>query len=254
MLGLVKRRLRAALRRHGDDELVPEPGPDAYADLDEPANRLWEDVRPFTMTSRERVFALRSAVEYVVRCGIPGDFVECGVWKGGSARAMARTLLERGVSDRDLYMFDTFDGMPPPTDADVALGGTSARELLDREDKASSVVWALSPLDDVRRVMEATGYPMERVNFVKGMVEETIPSRAPTRIALLRLDTDWYESTYHELVHLYPRLSVGGVLIIDDYGHWAGARRAVDQYIEEQQLRLLLHRIDYTGRASVKLE
>ena len=78
--------------------------------------------------------------------------------------------------------------------------------------------------------------------------------KAPAQISLLRLDTDWYESTYHELQHLYPRLSVGGVLIIDDYGHWQGARRAVDQYIEENRLKVLLNRIDYTGRICVKIE
>jgi hypothetical protein len=88
--------------------------------------------------------------------------------------------------------------------------------------------------------------------FIKGKVEETIPEQAPAQIALLRLDTDWYESTYHELVHLYPRLSPGGILIIDDYGHWAGARKAVDEYFAEHRLNLFLHRIDYTGRICIK--
>jgi O-methyltransferase len=83
-------------------------------------------------------------------------------------------------------------------------------------------------------------------------VERTLPDRAPAEIALLRLDTDWYESTRHELVHLYPRLSAGGVLIVDDYGHWAGAKRAVDEYLGEQAEPLLLHRIDYTGRIAIK--
>lgn len=90
--------------------------------------------------------------------------------------------------------------------------------------------------------------------FVKGKVEDTVPEKAPDRISLLRLDTDWYESTYHGLLHLYPRLSVGGVLIIDDYGHWAGAKKAVDQYLNENHLKLLLNRIDDTGRIGVKLE
>ena len=80
------------------------------------------------------------------------------------------------------------------------------------------------------------------------------PAASPPSIALLRLDTDWYESTYHELVHLYPRLSVGGILIIDDYGYWQGARRAVDRYFAEQGTRVFLSRIDETGRLAVKQE
>ena len=90
--------------------------------------------------------------------------------------------------------------------------------------------------------------------MVPGLVEDTVPSQAPEVIALLRLDTDWYKSTWHELEHLYPRLSVGGVLIIDDYGHWEGARRAVDEFIEAKGLRLFLSRIDYTGRLAIKLD
>jgi O-methyltransferase len=125
---------------------------------------------------------------------------------------------------------------------------------LEEDDKNTSFVWAYSPLDEVKQNLRDTGYQEDQVVFVKGKVEDTIPRDAPERISLLRLDTDWYESTYHELVHLYPRISVGGVLIIDDYGHWAGARQAMDQYIAENHAKLLLHRIDYTGRIAVKLE
>lgn len=100
--------------------------------------------------------------------------------------------------------------------------------------------------------MESTGYPPERIHLVPGRVEDTVPAQAPERIALLRLDTDWYASTKHELDHLYPRLSDGGVLIVDDYGHFEGARRAVDDYLAEQAEPLLLNRIDYTGRIAVK--
>ena len=106
--------------------------------------------------------------------------------------------------------------------------------------------------ESVRETVLSTGYPEEQVHIVRGPVEDTIPGKAPERLALLRLDTDWYESTYHELVHLYPRLSVGGVLIIDDYGHWEGARRAVDEYFAAAGSRPLLNRIDYTGRIAIK--
>ena len=83
------------------------------------------------------------------------------------------------------------------------------------------------------------------------MVEETIPDGAPEQIALCRLDTDWYESTIHEMEHLYPRMTPGGVLLIDDYGHFMGCKRAVDEYIEKNQRALLLNRIDFTGRLIV---
>ena len=82
-------------------------------------------------------------------------------------------------------------------------------------------------------MLHGTGYPPERIHFVRGPVEETLPAGAPDEIALLRLDTDWYESTRHELEHLYPRLAAGGVLLVDDYGHWEGARKAVDEYFAD---------------------
>ena len=106
--------------------------------------------------------------------------------------------------------------------------------------------------DEVRRNLASTGYPSDRLHFIRGRVEDTIPASAPESIALLRLDTDWYESTRHELTHLYPRLVRGGVLIIDDYGHWQGARQATDEYFSVLGSPVLLHRIDYTGRIAVK--
>ncbi len=228
-------------------------GPRLPADFDRRTAAVCTAVAPFTMTSPERIAALVDAVRYVARHAIPGDVVECGVWRGGSMMAVARTLLE--LDDlRSLHLFDTFDGMPPPGDVDRDRSGASAADLLATSDRESSSVWARSPLDEVRRNLAATGYPPERIRFVVGRVEETVPDRAPASIAILRLDTDWYESTRHELVHLFPRLSVGGVLIIDDYGHWEGARKAVDEYLAETGVRLLLQRIDATGRIAVKLE
>ncbi len=109
-----------------------------------------------------------------------------------------------------------------------------------------------SPLAEVKGIIGSVGYPADRVHYVKGKVEATIPGVAPQTIAMLRFDTDWYESTRHELVHLYPRLSPGGVIIIDDYSDWAGARQATDEYLEQNNVRLLLNRIDYTGRIRVK--
>lgn len=221
-------------------------------DFDEVAIATWRAVEHFTMTSAERINALCQGVEYVVRHNIPGDIVECGVWRGGSMMAVARTLMRLGAT-RNLHLFDTFEGMSEPTEADKDPKGQLAAALLAKDDK-SSWNWAYAPLQDVQAHLKETGYDLTSVRYVVGKVEDTVPASAPAQIALLRLDTDWYESTYHELIHLYPRLSVGGVLVIDDYGHWEGARKAVDQYIAENNLKLLLNRIDYTGRIAVKVE
>jgi hypothetical protein len=210
-------------------------------------------VAPYTMTSEERRFALIKAVRYVVRANIPGSIVECGVWRGGSMMTAARTLLRLNDTTRDLYLFDTFEGMPPPSAHDVHPEGDSAAKILEHADKSSDV-WAYATLDDVKKAMATVGYPSQRVHYVKGKVEDTIPGQAPDSIALLRLDTDWYESTKHELEHLYPRLANKGVLIIDDYGFWQGARKAVDEYLAANGIQMLLNIVDRTGgRIAVKV-
>lgn len=218
------------------------------ADFSAEDRRIWEAVQSYTMTSPERLQSVCEAVRYVVANRIPGAIVECGVWRGGSSMAAALTLLEVGET-RDLHLFDTFEGMVPPGDYDLALDGRSAAEIL-KEASRDSVLWGIASLEDVRLNIAATGYPESAITFVPGDVMGTIPDSAPNEIAVLRLDTDWYESTRHELEHLYPRLAARGVMIVDDYGHWKGARRAVDEFFGET--RPFLHRIDYTGRLIIK--
>jgi hypothetical protein len=246
------RPLKNFARRFGVD-IVPYPR--VLEGVDETTAQTVDAVRPYTMTSDQRVAALCDAVRYVVSNRIPGDIVECGVWKGGSMMAAARTLIESGDRTRHLHLFDTFEGMTTPTDEDVAVSGESAAELMARSDIAkddAESVWCRAPLDVVRQAMAGVGYENSKIHYVKGRVEDTIPACAPGAIALLRLDTDWYESTRHEMIHLFPRLSVGGVLILDDYGHWLGARRAVDEYLRENNVPLFLQKIDYSGRYAVK--
>lgn len=229
----------------------PPPSKKYPQDFSSDDIREVQAVAPYTMTSPERIFALRRAVEHITRAKIPGEIVECGVWKGGSMMAIARCLLQLNDTSRGLYLFDTFEGMTPPQEVDRSIKGHSAQEMLKVEPKETSWFWAHAPLEGVKEVMRRTSYPGP-ISYIKGPVEETIPKEAPAQISLLRLDTDWYQSTYHEMVHLYPRLSSGGILIIDDYGFWEGARRAVDQYLQENNLHLYLHRIDDTGRLIVK--
>lgn len=247
--------LRSTLRRLGFDVVryPPREPPPFPPDFTPEEIATIRDVEPFTLTGPERIRALIHAVEHVVAHQVPGAIAECGVWRGGSMRAVARTLVRLGRRDRDLFLFDTFSGMTPPGSEDVCFDGTTAAErlaALDRGDPRSD--WCLAPLAEVRDTVLAGGYDPARIHFVTGEVEETIPRRAPERIALLRLDTDWYESTRHELVHLFPRLSSGGVLIVDDYGHWLGAKRATDEYVAGLATPLFLHRIDYTGRLAIK--
>jgi hypothetical protein len=230
-----------------------KPKPKALpSDYDDEAKEIIRAVRPWTMTGPDKMYALIQAVRYVTRHRIPGDVVECGVWRGGSMQAVARTLIAAGDTSRDLHLFDTYEGMPPPTDRDLRRSDDrSAEELLAAESPEDSKVWAVATLEDVKDGFSQAPYPPERVHFVKGRVEDTIPEHAPERISILRLDTDWYESTRHELEHLYPRLSPGGVLLLDDYGYWEGAREAVDEFLEESGERLLLMRMA-SGRLAVK--
>lgn len=214
---------------------------------------IFDQVRDLTLTSPDCVYALYAATRYAVERDLPGDFVECGVWRGGSAMTIALTLKSLGVTDRTLWLYDTFTGMTRPEAVDVrqrdGMEQLSRWEMNDRGDHND---WCYAPMDEVRANLARTGYPAERMVFVKGVVEETIPGTAPADIALLRLDTDWYRSTYHELTHLYPRLAPGGVLIIDDYGAYDGARQATDQYFDEQGGRPFLNRIDTSARLAVK--
>jgi hypothetical protein len=250
---------RPSLRRLlGVPEPVEDTGPPPASEPSPDNRAIVERARPFTMTSTQRLEALIDAVRYCVRRGVPGAFAECGVWRGGSVLAMLLTLQELGAEDRDVFLFDTFEGMTAPTAADTSSHEPPALETWSTARHRGAQPWAeffkpeMFNIDAVRDTVLSSSYPAERVHLVQGPVEDTVPAQAPEGIALLRLDTDWYESTAHELRHLYPRLAAGGVLIIDDYGHWEGARKAVDEYFGSEAPPLLLNRIDYTGRIAIK--
>ncbi|MFE5028782.1 TylF/MycF/NovP-related O-methyltransferase [Streptomyces sp. NPDC056656] len=231
----------------------PTPKPKGLVlpeDYDDEAKAIIRAVKPYTMTSPERLNAFILATRHIVRHNIPGDIVECGVWRGGSMQACAKTLLSQGDTERGLYLFDTYEGMTPPTEEDLRRDGKSAGELLAAQGK-DRPIWAVATLDDVKSGFQGVPYPADRLHFVQGRVEDTVPRQAPEQISILRLDTDWYASTKHELDHLYDRLVPGGVLLIDDYGYWQGSRQAVDEFLEKTGERLLLLRMD-EGRIAVK--
>lgn len=227
---------------------------DPIIDNDENFASIYEKCKDCTMTSKERMYALYKAVEYIINSKLPGDFVECGVWRGGSAMLMARTLLQMGVTDRIIYLYDTFEGMPEPTEDDYVVSDRAIRAVdrWKKDQKADHNKWCFSPLPEVKKNMLSTGYPEDNIVFVKGKVEDTIPETMPSQIALLRLDTDFYDSTKHELIHLFPLLTENGVLIIDDYGFWAGTKKAVDEYFADKPI--LLNRIDLAGRIGIKIK
>ncbi len=251
---MYKRAIKFALRKVGFD-LVRITGVGGYypPDFEDLHKEIIERVKPYTITSNERIYALIEAVRYTLANDIPGDFVECGVYKGGSMMTIALTLLSEQVSERELYLFDTFEGMPKPDERDVDFKGVPS---IDRFNKLrltdDSSTWVNAPQEAVRQAMSLTQYPDERVHYVKGLVEDTIPTQAPQSIALLRLDTDWYRSTKHEMDHLYQRVSPNGVVIVDDYGHHKGSQQAVDEYFRNSNNSPFLHRIDYSGRLIIK--
>lgn len=247
-------KIASRIRRRGAP--AAGPGPDE-AGITAAEREILERAQPYSMTSAERLLAVVDAVRYVVGRQIPGAFAECGVWRGGSVLAMVLALQQLDRADRDIHLYDTFAGMTEPSAVDVS-ADESALETWRAAQAAGERPWPdlfgdeVFSAEQVLELLGATGYPAERIHAVAGPVEQTLPRSAPERLALVRLDTDWYESTRHELEHLYPRLAPGGVLIVDDYGHWQGARRAVDEYFDAHPPRPLLARIDYTGRIAVK--
>lgn len=206
---------------------------------------------PFTMTSIERMFALYQAVQYVVNNKVHGDYVECGVWRGGSSMVAALAFIKRNDISRKFYLYDTFEGMSQPGKNDKYFKGESVIESWDSISKKDKI-FCYAGLAEVKENMVSTGYPENQIEYIQGKVEETMPGNLPEKISILRLDTDWYESTKHELKHLYPIVTQGGVVILDDYGHWVGAKKAVDEYFSEYGFQPLLQRIDYSGRIFIK--
>ena len=217
----------------------------------------YEMVKPFTGISKSRAFALMQAVRYVIGNGIPGDFVEFGVARGGSAMLVALTLKELGVQDRDIYLYDLFGTRPKYSEWDVEIdSGKSVRDyykLVDRGNRQAISNWKFYEKEEVLRVLRATGYPENKIHLIQGDVCETLQELSHNQVAFMRLDTDFYESTKHELRMLYPKLAKNGIAIIDDYGHWHGARKATDEFLEELVPKPLLLFIDNTARQIFKI-
>ena len=208
-----------------------------------------------SMVSIEGLCSTLMAAKYVAKNQIPGDFVECGVWRGGNS-IIAAEIFKRYAVDKKIYLFDTFLGMTAPTEVDRQQSdGKPAIEQFMQADKGDYNEWCFASESEVRSNFATKNIISDNVVFVKGPVEETlkVEQNIPERISFLRLDTDWYESTLIELETLYPKLSLGGCLIIDDYGFWSGSRKATDEYFESIGEAPLLHATDDTRRIGVKV-
>ena len=171
----------------------------------------------------EALHQVLDAVTRVVEQNVPGDLIEIGVYKGTMVMAMCTRLVQLGITDRRVHLYDTFEGMTPPTDRD-SRGGAPP-------DMTSAAVRSCSSLDAVKANMALTGYPPEMLVYHVGDICATRAEDVPERIAFLRLDTDWYESTKFELATFVPRVSPGGVVTQDDYDYWNGATAAVDEHL-----------------------
>lgn len=202
-------------------------------------------VQPYSMTSQERIIALYNSLEYIRHNNISGDLVECGVWRGGNILGIMEYLLFYNMTDRIIWLYDTFQGMTNPSEFDTDHKGTPATNIMES-------VRCYASIDDVQNILHKSKYDKNKIKYIIGDINQTllINSNIPNSIALLRLDTDWYESTKTELNILYPKLLDKGVLIIDDYGHWQGCKRATDEFFLNKNI--IINYIDYTGIFVIK--
>ncbi len=216
---------------------------------------ILETCMQYSMTGPERLWSVIQSMKIINHKSIEGDLVECGVWKGGNVLMYLR-MSERLNKSRKVWAYDTYEGMSEPTEEDTNLHGVASTILLDKAPKiapeGSHNIWCYSTLEEVKSNVERHSSHADQVHYIEGKVEDTLqhPENLPEKIAILRIDTDWYESTKMCLEKLYPRLVPGGILIMDDYGHWQGARKAFDEYFAGKNI--YLHRVDYTCRLMVK--
>jgi len=231
-------------------DILPQEIPDdrAYAGI-------FDKIAPFTMTARdglETTYALFQAVKYICQNDIRGDIVECGVWRGGSMMLDAYALGHFGDTSRDRYLYATFAGMTEPSEIDIDFDNIAYRQRWHEATKRGGMMGFGDTVEGVEANLLRTGYPKRQMHFIVGDVLETIPATQPSRISLLRLDTDWYKSTLHELEHLYELLVPHGVLIIDDYGWCRGSRKAADEFFARQPFKPMMHRVDQGPRLLIK--
>lgn len=231
--------IRAALRKMGLEvsRYRPRGSENIPQAVDQNFVSLYKKYQQYSMVKWSGLYTAYRAAEHIKAHKIKGAIVECGVWKGGCTAILAEVLRDANPAP-EFFLYDTYEGMSEPTKDDFSMStNLSAERLYEQYDGD----WSVGALDTVKSVMSKTGYNQDKICYVKGKVEDTIPETAPEKIALLRLDTDWYKSTKHELEHLYPRLVKGGILIVDDYGAWAGSKKAFDEYFADREMPFMVY-------------
>ena len=205
------------------------------------------------MTPKIRIYNLLQALRHLKHKKIHGDYVECGVWKGGNILLLKKFLETEDENHRNIYAYDTFEGMTSPDENDFEIGNNNfASKLLEKDKSKKTNVWGICSLEEVKKNISKHVKNLNNINFIKGPVENTLNERKniPEKISLLRLDTDWYQSTKKELEVLYQKVASGGVIIIDDYGHWGGSKKAVDEFFSNKFV--WMHYVDYACRLIIK--
>lgn len=254
-MNILKKSIKSGLRTLGYDLRRSPDEVKLPVEFSDTERRAFEYIRlhQLSMVSDERLFATILACKHVITEGIPGDFVECGVFKGGNA-IIAKMMFDAYGEARNVWLFDTFRGMTKPSSLDIETAtGKETLSIHQSMDRGDHNEWVFCPIEQVRSNFATAGLLDDQVRFVSGDVLETLTRDVlPQTVSVLRLDTDWYASTKIELEVLYPRLSQGGVLIIDDYGCFRGAQKATDEYFTAQGNRPLLNYTDYTGRIGIK--
>jgi hypothetical protein len=224
--------ITAKLRDDGTLEAIPLRRMDVRLEgRDWPANAL-------TMVGIKRLDNVQACIEDVLADDVPGDFVETGVWRGGTSIFMRAVLKAYGVTDRAIFVADSFEGLPPP---DPERFPADSRSRLYKHD------FLAVPQETVAEHFQRFGLLDDQVRFVKGWFRDTMPTLADHRWAIIRLDGDMYESTMNVLENLYPGLSPGGYVIVDDYHAIPACRRAVGDYRDAHGIEDEIHRIDWTG-------
>ena len=213
---------------------------------------MFEKLKEISLTSLPNKWSLYQSLSYIKENNIEGDIVETGVFKGANL-VLINDFLNKFDIDKKIYAYDTFQGQPKPSNLDFDYKGNSMIKKFSNLDKKDTNSVYCS-LENVKKNIEKySNNNLNKIIFIKGKVEETLnyEKNVPSKISLLRLDTDFYDSIKKSLEVLYPKLIKGGVLIIDDYGHFKGAKIAVDNYFQDKK-SIWMHRVDYTCRLMIK--
>ena len=210
-------------------------------------------VKNYTMTPQIRIYSLIKALKHINQKKILGDYVECGVWKGGNIILFKKIMELSNDYNRKIFAYDTFEGMTEPDENDFDISkNLNAKFLMNKDKDKNTNIWGVCSLENVKNNIQSNVKNIDNIKFIKGPVEQTlaIKMNLPEKISLLRLDTDWYSSTKKELEILYKKVSPGGIIIIDDYGHWGGSKKAVDEFFSNKYV--WMHYIDYACRLIIK--